>query len=240
MTRLLPLLLLGCGPHVPRFPGPLGPVAYARPPAVHVHDLPAADDVPEPPEAPGTAEGRDVEPPRDRPSRRGGMGDAIADSARHYLTHTPPSTFRNDCSGFVMASYARAGLPISGSSRSLWEDAKERGAIHKKLRPEPGDLAFFDDTYDRNGNGRRDDPLTHVAVVLEVHEDGTIVLGHGGTSKGRTELRMNLIHPSQRTGDDGEVMNDWLRARRRDEPEDGKYLAGELWRGFARFEPNGS
>ncbi|MEZ4320234.1 MAG: CHAP domain-containing protein [Myxococcota bacterium] len=239
MLPLIAFLAWGCASHVPRMPGPLGPVAHSAPAPLHVRDLlPSEDEAP----SSGTSEAPEPDEPPEiaKRSRRGGIGDDAASSARHYLTHTPPSGFRNDCSGFVMAVYARAGAPISGSSRTLWEDAKGRGSTHSHLRPEPGDLAFFDDTYDRNGNGRRDDDLTHVAVVIEVHEDGTIVMGHGGTSKGRTELRMNLLHPHDRTSPDGEVWNDYLRARRRGEPENGKYLSGELLRGFAHVTPEGS
>lgn len=174
-------------------------------------------------------------PARDRPSRpsrASGIGEAVADAARHYLEH-PTTGFRDDCSGFVMAAHARAGLELSGNSRSLWDDAKEAGTTHQ-ARPRPGDIAFFDDTYDRNGNGRRDDPLTHVAIVLDVERDGTILLAHGGTSQGRTTLRMNLQHPDQRTDAEGRVLNDPLRARRRGEPDGPGHLAGELFRGFAR------
>ncbi len=131
-----------------------------------------------------------------------------------------------------MAVYDRAGFPLSGSSASLWEDAKARGDTHKRKRPDVGDLAFFDNTYDRNKNGRRDDPLTHVGVVIAVDDSGTITLGHGGTSKGRTTLTMNLHHPSERTGPEGAVYNDWLRGRRKGDGPNGKYLAGELFRGF--------
>lgn len=227
VTALAMLVLLSaCGARSARFPGPLGPVAHSPPPAVHVTALPAAESA-------GTAD--DGAPPqRARPaaSKPSGTGDAIADAARHYLTHAPAG-FRDDCSGFVMAAYDRAGHPVSGNSRSFWDSAEAAGTTFRK-DPAPGDLAFFDDTYDRNHNGRRDDPLTHVAVVIEVERDGTIVMAHGGTSKGRTTLRMNLHHPHDRLGPDDVVWNDWLRARRRGEPENAAYLSAELFRGFAR------
>jgi hypothetical protein len=243
---LVAFTLAGCASRVPRVPGPLGPVANAPPPPVHVRDLTPSDSMrpdapastpPTAPADPGVAD----PPPENPPSRRAsGFGVAAADAAMHYLRHRPPGQFRNDCSGFVMAVFDRAGHPVSGNSRSFWADAKARGDVHHRKRPEPGDVAFFDNTYDRNGNGRRDDALTHVAVVVEVDEDGTILLAHGGTSKGRSELRMNLKHPHDRLGPDGQVYNDWLRARRRGEPENGAYLSAELFKGFATFTPDGS
>ena len=39
---------------------------------------------------------------------------------------------------------------------------------------------LFRDTYDRNRNRRRDDDLTHVAIVESVASDGTITLVHKG------------------------------------------------------------
>ncbi|HMV66227.1 MAG TPA: CHAP domain-containing protein, partial [Myxococcota bacterium] len=101
----------------------------------------------------------------------------------------------------------------------------------------PGDLAFFDDTYDRDGDGRTNDPLTHVGVVLSVDAAGTIVVAHGGTSRGRTTLRMNLLHPHDAADAHGDTINDPLRARRSGDPAGTRYLAAELWRGFATVPP---
>jgi hypothetical protein len=169
------------------------------------------------------------------PRRRGDdLGVEIARAAEHYLRHAPRG-YRDDCSGFASAALQRAGLSLEGSTAQLWDLAKDARATHRRKEPEPGDLAFFDDTWDRNGDGRRNDPLTHVAVVIDVKRDGTIFLAHAGTSAGRATLRMNLRHPSVHD-DGGEILNDWLRRRSADEPESAKYLAGELWRGFATFE----
>ena len=92
-------------------------------------------------------------------------------------------SFRYDCSGMVCAAYAGAGLPLSGSSRSLFEAAQAAGLLHTQALPHPGDIAFFDNSYDRNKNRMRDDELTHVAVVEAVDEDGTITLIHLGTTR---------------------------------------------------------
>jgi len=161
--------------------------------------------------------------------------NALVDAARYYLNHDTRG-FRDDCSGFIEAVYARAGTPVHGSTAALWEQARARGATHRDRLPRPGDLAFFDNTYDRNGNGRRDDPLTHVAIVLEVDDDGTILLAHGGTSRGRTTLHMNLRDPNVQTSDRGDVMNDYLRRRDLDAPASTPRLAGQLWRGFATWD----
>ncbi len=204
-------------------PGPLGPVGKgpvlsgpsARPDAV-VEVAPLAE----------------AEPPK--ASR---FGESVAEAARHWLEHRPRG-FRDDCSGFVMASLDRAGLALTGNTASFWELAREHGAVHHRKEPRVGDLAFFDNTYDRNGNGRLDDDLSHIAVVLEVQRDGTVLLAHAGTSRGRTTLTMNLRHPDVRHADDGTVLNDYLRAKRSSDPKGARYLAGELWRGFATLDPD--
>lgn len=222
MTRpaALLLLLVGCAPKAPRIPGPLAVVGRAPLPPPTLQEW--------------------VEPPAPEPRRRRDdpYGEAVADAARHWLDHSPRG-FRDDCSGFVMAVLDRVGTPLSGSTATFWELAEAQGATHRRKVPAPGDLAFFDDTYDRNRNGRNDDPLSHVAVVLSVEDDGTIRLAHGGTSRGRTTLTMNLHRPHDRTDDQGRVINDWLRAERASDPPGTKHLAGELWRGFATLRPDG-
>ncbi len=137
--------------------------------------------------------------------------------------------YRNDCSGMVEAAYARAGTTLSGSSKDLYELASDRGLLHSHKLPQVGDVAFFDDTYDRNGNGRRDDELTHVAVVESVGADGTIVMVHKGSS-GVTRINMNLKRPDDRRDEAGNSLNDYLRARSR--RDSGPTLTGQLWRAF--------
>ena len=83
--------------------------------------------------------------------------------------------FNPDCSGFVEAVYAAEGIRLrrilqaaapreTSAVAAAWEAAGRWGrALDDRGEwPAPGDLVFFDDTWDRNGNGRRDDPLTHL------------------------------------------------------------------------------
>ncbi len=218
---MLPLLwlLLGCA-HTPRIPGPLGPVGRAPPLSTYTAHSTAA-----------THEALPLAAPRPRY-----FGEALAEAAELYLDTAPPS-WRQDCSGFVCAAAERAGWDLRGNTRSLWELAESVGGIHRRKEPDIGDLAFFDNTYDRNQNGKLDDDLTHVAVVIAVEPDGTVVLAHAGTSSGRTALRMNLRHPTQRHDDAGREINGLLRRERTGDRPGTPYLAGECWRGFATLEP---
>lgn len=213
LRPLLLLALCACAPKVPRIPGPLAPVGRG-----------------------GVPEVARVEAERPRPSA-GRYAERIVAAAEHWLEATPRG-FRNDCSGFVMAVLDRAGTPIAGNTASFYELAKEQGLLHHRKEPRAGDLAFFDDTYDRDHDGKVDDPLSHIAVVLEVDRDGTILLAHGGTSRGRTTLTMNLRHPTEHEDADGRVINDWLRVKRSGDPPGTGHLAGELWRAFATLDPD--
>ncbi len=159
------------------------------------------------------------------------LGGAIARAARTYLSRAPRG-FRADCSGFVEAIFARAGAShVAGNTRQLWNVSVAHGWVHRRRRPQVGDLVFFDDTWDRNGNGRNDDDLTHIAVVIAVDDDATITMAHHGSTGGRTTLRMNLLRPDARRDGD-RVINEALRRA----PKSGRAvptLASELWRGFA-------
>ncbi len=143
------------------------------------------------------------------------------------------TAYRFDCSGLVEAALASAGLEETGSSAMLFERARELGVLHHRRAPKPGDVAFFDNTYDRDGNGRNDDSLTHSAVVVNVSSDGTVDMVHVG-SKGVTELRMNLRNPHD-LDVDGVRQNDYLRSKSGRDPANTEYLAGELWVGFGSF-----
>ena len=112
--------------------------------------------------------------------------------------------YRPDCSGTARAIYAQAGIPLRGRSEFhgengvsiLYRIVAQHGALHRS-QPLPGDLLFFNATYDRSGNGRFDDPLTHVGVVENVLKDGTVVFVHH-LRNSIVRSRMNLQHPRWR------------------------------------------
>lgn len=203
-------LLLACAP-VLRVPGPLGGMGIEP----DLGGLPAPASATPPPSA-----------------------SAVVATARALVGKGTLAVggkqYRFDCSGLVEAALAGGGCPFAGSSAMLWDEALARGVTHRRPLPTPGDIAFFDDTYDRDGDGRLDDALSHVAVVEAVAGDGTITLIHASNT-GVVRFSMNLRRPAD--GDDGKgrVLNDPLRARTGRDPAGTRYLAGELWRGFASF-----
>lgn len=152
----------------------------------------------------------------------------VADSANWFL-QARPRLKKNDCGGLVCAVLERAGATERGNSRTMWRDAVRDGRVTD--RPHPGDLVFFDHTYDRNRNGRVDDPLSHVGVVSAIEANGTLVVVHK-SSRGITTLRLTTSAPAvHRRG--GRVLNDYLRQPGYG-PANGRRLAGQLVHGFAR------
>ncbi|HCL56996.1 MAG TPA: hypothetical protein DHW82_08320 [Spirochaetia bacterium] len=162
-------------------------------------------------------------------------------------------TFPVDCSNFVRALYYQA------SGKDLFEESIQT-KIYKKvtqdsffggsiggvilfilfkyryqvdMKPEAGDIVFFDNTYDKNKNGKWDDPITHLGIVVEVMEDSTVVFIHGGTSKGINRGFLNLKKPSiyQKNG---KILNSYLQ-KTYGWNKGKEKLSGQLVRGFARF-----
>lgn len=155
--------------------------------------------------------------------------------------------FRADCSGFVAWAYQAEGIPLrrllprvapneSSSVAAIYQAALAWGVVFGGGGewPHPGDLVFFRDTYDRNRDGRFDDPFTHIGIVERVEEDGTVVFLHRG-SRGVARGAMSLARPSDRRDESGRELNSILRMGRR--PKDGSTLAGRLFMGYARLDP---
>jgi hypothetical protein len=170
---------------------------------------------------------------------------AVARRARAWLSgsrrrHTYRG--RKDCSGFVMAVYAAEGLrlnPWLASARqrsqvaALYRMARRQGRLHDNKVPAIGDLVFFDNTYDRNRDGRLNDPLTHVGIVERVDPDGTVSIIHHARG-GVLRTRMNRFHPGHRRDPASrKVLNHYLRVGMGSSSKSGKRLTGELFHAFA-------
>lgn len=135
----------------------------------------------------------------------------------------------DDCTGLVRAVYDDSGIELMSAAErgdngvtAMYRLAFERSALHTQL-PAPGDLVFFLDTYDRNRDGKHNDGLTHVGVVLWVDEAGTVAFAHrvaGGVKRGH----LNLNAPAD------PKQNDYLRPAKKGQPA---LLTGELFAAFA-------
>jgi hypothetical protein len=176
---------------------------------------------------------------------RASLGTRIASKSSRLVgvkdLRTVDKKVPDDCTGVARIAYTSvgidvmAGTPVPGANgvTHIHRYARQKGALHKKV-PRPGDLVFFRETHDRNGDGRKNDGLTHVGVVEHVSKSGLITFVHRG-SKGVARSRMFLAEPGvHRLPGSKEVLNDYLRRGARGEK--GR-LTGELFAGFASPGP---
>lgn len=155
---------------------------------------------------------------------------AVANAARSYVGHKRITSHGKklpfDCSGLARASYMAIGIdlmdvqhkPKENGVSSIYRYVRRHGLLYRDHSPVVGDLVFFHNTYDRNGNGRRDDQLTHIAVVESIDRDGTITIVHR-VSRGILRYRMNLRFPeTTRNAETKKRFNHYLRAAEGSQP----------------------
>jgi hypothetical protein len=148
--------------------------------------------------------------------------------------------FSHDCAGYVQATLTAAGFdlqahlpqarPKEGAVGYLFRMAHKHGMLHKRSLPRSGDLVFFDNTWDRNRNGRLDDPLTHVGIVVSTDPDGTITYIHK-VRRGVKLYKLNRRRPLHRDPKTQKVLNSYLR--RCGYAGNKRRLSGQLFRSYA-------
>ena len=151
----------------------------------------------------------------------------VAVNGKHYP---------DDCSGFVRAVYEYAGVDLMSDARqgdsgtqAIFRYAQRHGHVYQRGDPQPGDLVFFRDTYDKNHRGRAETGLTHVAVVDDADPDGTVYIIHR-VRRGVVRYRMNLSRPHLHLDPTSrQTLNDYLRiAGKQTHP----VLTGELFASY--------
>lgn len=212
------LLLVGCAGRAPRIAP--GPGVDHRPPTPHHED---ADSV------------ADVAPAELEAALQARVQAVLARAASlegERVVSLDGETWRADCSGFVAACYGDEAeltdpeLATPSVAETMWLTLQRRG--QQVESPQPGDLVFFDDTYDRNGNGQRDDPLSHVGLVEAVATEGRVTFLHFGSGRVKRDV-LHLVERGTHRSSEGATLNSFIRRGR-----SGPRLAGQLLRGFAR------
>ena len=165
---------------------------------------------------------------------------------RQRITLKHPATgedvaYTLDCSGFVFAVFKSANIGgfdaltanIEGENgvKIIYKALEKSKKIYRKKIPNVADIIFFDNTYDSNKNGKIDDALTHVGIVISVDDNGTITFIHSSVSGGVTRDRVNLYHRNKQTLN-GVTINSNVRVWKATDPPETKYLAGELINAF--------
>lgn len=155
--------------------------------------------------------------------------------------------FTLDCIGTVSAAYWGAGVDVTvdfakyegnGVSR-LHQSLRDRKVLLPGREPRVGDAIFWDDTWDRNGDGKfGNDPLTHAGIVVQVDEDGTIHYLHDNYFYGVTVERMNLRRPADWKDEAGKVINSplYMASYPGKKGNPPRFLAGDLFKAFGSAE----
>lgn len=148
---------------------------------------------------------------------------------------------RMDCSGMVSAVYASANVGVfrkqaeiihgANGVKILYDTLTKFNKIYRRTMPGAGDIIFFDNTYDKNNNGKNDDLLVHTGIVVAVDADGTITYVHASASEGTVIAYANLNHPETPTLG-GKRINSALRRKRANDPKGTKYYSGSLINSF--------
>ena len=151
--------------------------------------------------------------------------------------------FRTDCSGVVSALYYYAGIDLqkyypeytgAGTER-IYKMLEERGLLEETWLPETGDIIFWDNTYDKNSNGKRDDLITHIGMVVERDKYGNIEYIHHNYLKGIVIEKMNIRYKNEHTRTRKGVVTIINSPMRKKEGGriQGKWLSGQLYNSSA-------
>lgn len=143
-----------------------------------------------------------------------------------------------DCAGVTRAIFLEHGIdlydgsdasdPRANGVRLIYAHVRRHGTLHQGPVVHPGDLVFFDNTWDFNGDGKLNDPLTHVGVVERVEPDGTVIF-ISRVADAIERYRMNLGLPHIHKTANGRVLNDYMRRKIPTDPDDMGHLTGELF-----------
>lgn len=145
-----------------------------------------------------------------------------------------------DCAGVTRAIYLAHGIDlyegtaVKGPSNGvglIYSHLLKHGRLHRGPVVQPGDLVFFDNTWDFNGDGLVNDPLTHVGIVEAVEGDGTIVF-ISRVAGAIERYRMNVAYPHIHRTAEGRLLNDYMRRKHWRDGEQTAYLTGELFAAF--------
>jgi hypothetical protein len=146
-----------------------------------------------------------------------------------------------DCAGVTRAVFLKHGIDLYDSSandpeangvRLIHAHIRQQGTFHHGPVVHPGDLVFFNNTWDYNDDGKVNDLLTHVGIVERQEPDGTVVF-ISRVAGAVERYRMNLSQPHVHRTADGRTLNDYLRRKDAFDPDNTGYLTGELFAQFA-------
>lgn len=136
----------------------------------------------------------------------------IVDFAKSFEDKKIPKSnkWNRYASGFVKMVYLHFAVNLTDvdnkkddsgkwltTTQMIYNYIEKNGEILKTNNPKPGDIVFFDNTYDVNKDGVFNDKLTSIGLVIETDKEGTIYFLYN-TSKGVKLKMINFKHPEQK------------------------------------------
>ena len=145
--------------------------------------------------------------------------------------------FRYDCTGTILAAYYGAGIDLEAEFSSytgngvarLFKLAAAHELVYTGDSPSPGDVIFWDNTYDRNGDGAWNDTLTHAGVVIRTYADGSVDYVHHNYRDGIVVARMSLASPDLHQSG-ALLVNSPMRMKSHRHMNPSQWLASHLYR----------
>jgi hypothetical protein len=180
-----------------------------------------------------------------RPAETSDVQRLLAEGARKLLGRrhlvVRGRSFPYDCTGVVRAIYLYAGIDLARDFEQysgngvlrLFRSLEKQNLLYSSPHPATGDIIFWDNTYDRNGDGAWNDALTHMGMVLSSRPDGTIQYVHLNYTRGIVIENMNLLEPDlHRKLIRGQlrILNSPIRLKEPGRPHPPEWLAGQLYR----------
>jgi len=190
-----------------------------------------------------------VAPPAVNPAARGAeeIRRKLAEGGQYVLGKKEliirGKRFNMDCTGTVLAIYYYAGIDLArdfnkytgnGVTR-LYKSLEAEELLYDTRYPVTGDIIFWDNTYDRNEDGKWNDPLTHVGMVMNVSADGDVEYVHLNYHKGIIVEDMNLRHPEihqQIEKGRMRIINSPMRMKQAGKAHPENWLSGQLFKIF--------
>jgi hypothetical protein len=190
-----------------------------------------------------------VQPERINPAARGSEETRrkLAEGGQYVLGKQEliirGKRFNMDCTGAVLAIYYYAGIDLArdfnkytgnGVTR-LYKSLEAQELLYDTRYPVTGDIIFWDNTYDRNEDGRWNDPLTHVGMVMNVSTTGDVEYVHLNYRRGIIIENMNLrkpeIHQRMEKGQ-MRIINSPMRMKQAGVAHPENWLSGQLFKIF--------
>jgi hypothetical protein len=127
-----------------------------------------------------------------------------------------------DCAGVTRAVFLTHGIdlyagepgdPDANGVRIIHAHIQQQGTFHQGPAAHPGDLVFFNNTWDFNRDGKVNDPLTHVGIVERREPNGTIIF-ISRVADAIERYHMNLSLPHVHKTSDPQRLSSPKRCRR--------------------------